>query len=60
MIFLFVSLLFSFDEYIIALPLVFVNTFFIYFYNNLFIIYLICFKTIIFLYFHLISDNSIV
>lgn len=60
MIFLFVSLLFSFDEYIIALPLVFVNTFFIYFYNKLFIIYLICFKTIIFLYFHLNSDNSIV
>ncbi len=43
----FVFLLFSFDEYIIALPLIFVNTFFKYFYNNLFIISLICFKTII-------------
>ncbi len=52
-----VYLVFSFDVIIIALFLVFVNTFLNFIFNILFIMVLICFKTIIFSYFHLISDN---
>ncbi len=52
-----VYLLFSFDVIIIALFLIFVNAFLNFISNILFIIMIICFKTIIFLYFQLISDN---
>lgn len=52
--FLLFFLLFSFDEYIIALLFLFVNTFFNFIYNNIFISILICFKTI---YFFIFSIN---